>query len=79
MVVNDYKFWNHDSAKFYYSGASCSSYDCGMLLQRYDGVPIRIHDSRFYLAAESRIEISLQNDSLLYGGFPSLCKSTIKD
>ncbi len=61
--VEDFNFWNNDPAKYIYTGVQCGM-DCAGYVKRFDSDYIGLE--MFFFAQESKIEISKQNDSLIY-------------
>ncbi len=72
--INDFFFWENNPAKYFYTGNICGM-ECGIIIGRYDNIQITLPDFNYWYLGIS-IEKSMQNDSILYGGFPILCKST---
>ena len=70
--VKDYEFWDNDPSKFIYLGISCGM-DCSGYVQRFDNSVI---NSWIFFFPGNKIEISNQNDSLLYSSSQFLVKST---
>ncbi len=70
--VFDYAFWHNDPSKYIYTGNSCGM-DCAGFVERFDDSTENIR--MFFLAFDNRIEISQQNDSILYSNSEYLLKS----
>ncbi|MCL5029783.1 MAG: T9SS type A sorting domain-containing protein [Bacteroidetes bacterium] len=71
--VNGYKIWNSDPAKYIYYGSIPGTETFGFI-KRFDVFP-NIHGVDWYSSGLD-VEISKQNDSLLYASIPQLVKST---
>ncbi len=61
--IFDFDFWNHDPSKFIYTGAGCGM-DCAGYVERFDSDYLGLHE--FFFGENSQINISHQDDSLLY-------------
>ncbi len=71
--VNGFKLWNNDPAKYIYYGSIPGTETFGFI-KRFDVFP-NIHGVSWYSDGLD-VEISKQNDSLLYASIPQLVKST---
>ena len=72
--IKDFAFWNNDPSKFIYGG-SIYGMESFAYLNRYDNVEIKM-PGNFADFGTYKIQISGQNDSLLYAALPGLYKST---
>jgi hypothetical protein len=64
--VSSYDFWNQDPAKFIYCGMQSNCYEGSGYISRYDSQYVRNGLFETYII----INISKQNDSLLYCAYP---------
>jgi Secretion system C-terminal sorting domain len=72
--IKDYAFWNNDPDKFIYGG-SIYGMESFAFLKRYDNAEINM-PGNFLDYGTYKIQISGQEDSLLYAALPGLYKST---
>ena len=73
-IVNDYDFWQNDPTKFIYSGIWWYNNEGGSFIRKYADNPY--NQIIFYSGMGNSIEISNQNDSLLFAGMPHLILSS---
>ncbi len=60
--IFDYEFWNNDPSKYIFSGGDCGI-DCVGYVHRFDET---LFDNIFFFDWNFKLQISKQNDSLLY-------------
>jgi len=70
--IFDYEFWDKNPSKYIYLGIGCTM-DCSGYVQRFDDSAVQ---SWIFFFPGNKIEISKQNDSLLYSSSQFLVKST---
>ena len=69
-TITDYEFWNNDPSKFIYCGEN-TSVDPVAFIQRFD----QSTPSFNYLGFAGKVEISKQNDSLIFAWSPLIMQS----
>jgi hypothetical protein len=71
QYIADYEFWDNQPGKFIYGGAYIYFFDATPFISRFDVTDILPPDLSWFGPGVDNLEISGQNDSLIYAGLSS--------